>query len=130
MEALTHLTFDSKQEEFVQYVIGILNDALSPYSHQVKGTWVASTIRQNLLSAFARSTELRGGTLKEEQQPVIKDYEKDGSIKEVSERMSAEMSNEVFEYYRHHAKGVVYTIDMRAYSEIIKNKLEELLPQN
>jgi hypothetical protein len=110
-------------EEFLQYGEKLIGDNLLPYAGEISGEWKASTIKEDIEDSYARATRLYHPGF-----PLANPHgrlpAREGeNIEDISGELSRQISDEIFNYFSHHGKGVIFVIDFSIFKKDIANKL-------
>jgi hypothetical protein len=110
-------------EEFLQYGEKLIGDNLLPYAGEISGEWKASTIKEDIKDSYARATRLYHPGF-----PLANPHgrlpAREGeNIEDISGELSRQISDEIFNYFSHHGKGVIFVIDFSIFKKDIANKL-------
>ena len=110
-------------EEFLQYGEKLIGDNLMPYADQISGEWKASTIKEDIEDSYARAIRLyHPGFPLANPQGRLPDGHGE-NIEDISKDLSRKISDEIFRYFSHHGKGVIFVIDFGIFKKDIAIKL-------
>jgi hypothetical protein len=114
--------YDEGEEEFLQFIQRIVDQALEPYAWEIHGHWNASTIHENLLLSYRRFIQLEGRGFSTGESPRENPYECDQGITQISRHLARVISEEIFHHYAQYGKEPIYVLDFQIFSPDIENK--------
>ena len=120
MEAI----FESEKTEFIYFVQGLINDALMPYKHQIKGKIDLPEIENCCSEALAQTRYIKG--IAGEKQCGGR-YGEKRTTKEVCSELAKDIDTAILGIFKSSMLNKYYLLDFNSLSRDIHEKMEALV---